>query len=59
MEDVLISGFASTYLLDDYLLIKDNRAPDKIIHLFNKNTFQHGGISMNEMLVPVAFLTSK
>ncbi len=26
---------------------------------YYKNTFQHGGISMNEMLIPVAFLTSK
>lgn len=26
---------------------------------YYKNTFQHGGISMNEMLVPVAYLTSK
>ena len=26
---------------------------------YYKNTFQHGGISMNEMLIPVAFMTSK
>ena len=26
---------------------------------YYKNTFQHGGVSMNEMLVPVAYLTSK
>lgn len=26
---------------------------------YYKNTFQHGGISMNEMLVPVAYLKSK
>ena len=26
---------------------------------YYKNTFQHGGISMNEMLIPVAYLTSK
>lgn len=26
---------------------------------YYKNTFQHGGISMNEMLIPVAYLKSK
>jgi len=40
MEDVLISGFANINLLDNYLIINDHRAPDKQIHLFDKNTFQ-------------------
>ena len=36
MEEVLISGFSNAYLIDDYLIIKDNRAPNKLIHLFDK-----------------------
>lgn len=41
MEEVLISQHGKMCLLDDYLIIKDNRSPDKLIHLFNKNNFQH------------------
>lgn len=41
MEEVLISGFSNAYLMDDYLIIKDNRTPNKLIHLFDKNTFKH------------------
>jgi hypothetical protein len=41
MEEVLISGFSNAYLIADYLIIKDNRAPNKLIHLFDKNTFKH------------------
>lgn len=41
MDEVLISGFSSACLLDNYLIVKDNRSPDKIIHLFDKNTFKH------------------
>ena len=26
---------------------------------YYKNTFQHGGISMNEMMIPVAYLKAK
>ena len=41
MEEVLISGFSNAYLLDNYLIIKDNRSPNKLIHLFDKKTFKH------------------
>ena len=41
MEDILISGYANICLQNEYLIIKDNRAPGKQIHLFDKNTFKH------------------
>lgn len=41
MEEVLISRYGKMCLLDSFLIIKDNSAPDKQIHLFNKNNFRH------------------
>ena len=41
MEEVLISGFANICLQNEFLIIKDSRAPGKQIHLFDKNTFKH------------------
>jgi hypothetical protein len=38
-EDVMIGSFARLYLMGDYLIIADQRSPDKFIHLFDKNRF--------------------
>jgi hypothetical protein len=41
MEDVLISSSNALYLIDDYLIISDYKAPDESIHLFDKTSFSH------------------
>ena len=41
MEEVLIGSTAKLCLLDSILIIGDGRGYDKLIHLFNKNTFKH------------------
>jgi len=52
-------GIGTNYLFakEDYYLIYQNnfRQFEKIY----KNTFQHGGISMEEMILPIGILTSK
>lgn len=40
-QDVLIGRISRTYLIDNYLIITDYNSPDKLIHLFDKNTFKH------------------
>ncbi len=40
-QDVLIGRISRSYLIDDYLIVTDYNAPDKLIHLFDKNTFEH------------------
>lgn len=39
MEDVLIGAMAKPYVFDDYLIIADYRSMQKMVHIFNKNTF--------------------
>lgn len=39
MEDVLIGAMAKPYVFDDYLIIADYRSIEKMVHIFNKNTF--------------------
>ena len=41
MGDVLVSSSNSLYLICDYLIIQDSKSPDKILHLFDKNQFDH------------------
>lgn len=36
-----ISIFGTPYILNEYLIISDYKSPDKLIHLFNKNTFSY------------------
>jgi hypothetical protein len=36
-DDVLIGAFANLYVMDDYLIVKDNKSFDKLIHLFDLN----------------------
>ena len=36
-----ISNFGAPYILNDYLIISDYKSYDKLIHIFNKNTFQY------------------
>ncbi|MDR3260403.1 MAG: 6-bladed beta-propeller, partial [Tannerella sp.] len=38
-EDVLIGSFPQLYLMGDYLFIVDYKSPDKLIYLFDKNSF--------------------
>lgn len=41
MEDTPISGWGDPYILNDYLLISDYKSPDKLVYLFDKNTFKY------------------
>lgn len=41
MEDVPITIFAIPYILGDYLIVSDYKSPDKLIHIFNRNTFSY------------------
>jgi hypothetical protein len=41
MEDVIASPAARLFLIDDYLLVRDSRAGDKLIQLFDKNNFNY------------------
>ena len=36
-----ISVFGTPYILNDYLIISDYKSPDKLIHIFDKNTFSY------------------
>jgi hypothetical protein len=40
-EDVLINANAWACLIDDYLLIKDHKSVNKMIHIFDKNNFNY------------------
>ncbi|MDR0748347.1 MAG: 6-bladed beta-propeller, partial [Tannerellaceae bacterium] len=41
IEDPIISSTNRLYLIEDYLLIQDFKALDKLIHLFDKNDFRY------------------
>lgn len=41
IEDVLISGSNRLQLMNDYLIISDYNSIDKLIHLFDKNSFNY------------------
>ena len=41
IEDVEISNFGTPYILNDYLIISDYNSFDKLIHIFDKNTFRY------------------
>ena len=41
IENVVISNFAATYIINQYLIISDTKSPDKVIHLFDKNNFNY------------------
>lgn len=41
IDDVLISIYSDLNLVDNYLVITDWKGGDKLIHLFDKNTFYH------------------
>jgi hypothetical protein len=40
-KDIYISNISWPYLIDNYLLVRDYKSPDKQIHIFNKNNFDH------------------
>lgn len=40
-QDKDISIFGTPYILNDYLIMSDYKSPDKLIHIFNKNTFKY------------------
>jgi hypothetical protein len=40
-DDVLIGAVARLFLIDSILIIADSRSSDKLIHIFNKNTFRY------------------
>ncbi len=39
LNDLLVNGGASPYIIGDYLVIKDSKSDDKLIHIFNKYFF--------------------
>jgi hypothetical protein len=41
IEDVLINSNNRLYLIEDYLIIRDNNSFEKQIHFFNKNNFEY------------------
>ncbi len=40
-EEKDMSIFGTPYILNDYLILSDYKSPDKLIHIFNKNTFKY------------------
>lgn len=41
IENPVIGSNASLFLMDQYLIIVDYKSQDKLIHIFDKNTFNH------------------
>lgn len=41
IDEVLIGGTNRVYLLDDYLIVADSRSFDRLIHLFDKKSFNY------------------
>lgn len=41
VEDVILSGKTRPYIINDYLIISDFKAANKIIHLFDKKDFKY------------------
>ena len=41
IDSVIISNFGKPYILNQYLIISDYKSPDKLIHILDKNTFNH------------------
>lgn len=40
-DDVLIGSIARVYTLGEYLIVADHKSVDKLIHIFDKNSFNH------------------
>lgn len=43
IEDVLIGSIVRPFLLEDYLIIGDYNSSDKLIHIFDRNSFKYLG----------------
>lgn len=41
MEENPVSSFAIPYIMDNFLIISDYKSPDKLIHIFDKNSFKY------------------
>lgn len=41
IENIAISNFGTPSILNDYLIISDYKSFDKLIHIFDKNTFAY------------------
>lgn len=41
IEEIPISNFGKPFILNNYLIISDYKSFDKLIHVFDKNTFAH------------------
>ncbi len=39
--EVYMSPYSPPYILNEYLIFTDHKSYDKLIHIFNKNTFEH------------------
>lgn len=40
-EDVLIGSIARLFIIDDYLIVADYKSENMLLHLFNKNNYEH------------------
>lgn len=52
INDVFISDISWPYLIDNYLIIADHHSEDKLIHLFDKQTFKYITSTANRGLGP-------
>ena len=64
VKDPKEAGLPSPNLNSSYIFAKEDRFlcyPNNYNHYVNyyRNTFQHGGVSLEEMIVPVVRLSSK
>lgn len=41
MDEIPMSVFSVPYVIDDYLIISDHKSPDRLIHLFDRNSFEY------------------
>ena len=41
MDDVLIGSYARLFVMGDYLIIGDYKSSDRLVRIFDKNTFQY------------------
>ncbi|MFI3304452.1 MAG: BF3164 family lipoprotein [Rikenellaceae bacterium] len=56
-KDVYISQMSTPYLVDKYLLITDYKSMDRLIHIFDKNTFRYVTSRINKGRGPAEIIS--
>lgn len=65
IEEPILSGFATPYIVDKYLIMTDIKTQDNILHIFDKNTFEYiksvglQGVGPGEITNLVGIVTNK